>query len=257
MTLKYTVDSLDGIDENVRGLYAEKDGKFVLSVEGIPAPEDTSGLKTALERERANAKQFSKQVKRWEGLGKSPEEISELLESLAENERKKAEEDGDFDKLLSQHKTKWEKEKAELAAELDASRASERKAIIENSLKSSLVTAGATGEGMELLPVILSQRIKFETDGGERVIRILSEDGETPLAGSSKDGTATFEDLAKWAVEKYPSLFKGEGRGGGGKQPDSKAGRSGITKKSDLKTEKSKADFVTEFGLAAYKALPD
>lgn len=257
MSLKYTVESLDGIDEAMRGLYSEKDGKFVLSVDGLPEQEDNTGLKTALERERANAKQFGKQIKRWEGLGKSPEEISELLENLAENERKKAEEDGDFDKLLSQHKTKWEKEKADLAGELEASRASERKAIIDNSLKSSLVTAGATGEGMDLLPVILSQRIKFETDGGERVIRILAEDGETPLAGSSKDGTATFEDLAKWAVEKYPSLFKGEGRGGGGKQPDTKAGRSGITKKSDFKTETARAAFVTEFGMTAYKALPD
>ena len=43
--LKLTVDSLDGIDETIKGLYVEKDGKFVLPVEGI---EDTTGLKTAL-----------------------------------------------------------------------------------------------------------------------------------------------------------------------------------------------------------------
>ncbi|MDH3579969.1 MAG: hypothetical protein OEM91_05005, partial [Hyphomicrobiales bacterium] len=90
-----------------------------------------------------------------------------------------------------------------------------------------------------------------------RVIKIMSDDGETPLAGSAQDGTATFEDLAKWAVEKFPSLFKGEGRGGSGKQADTKAGRAGVIKKADFKTEKERASFVEEHGFEAYTQLPD
>jgi DNA-binding transcriptional MerR regulator len=211
MALKYELESLDDIDEGIRDLYTEKDGKFVLSVDGLPEPEDNSGLKSALEKERELRKKHEKQIKQWERVGKTPDEISELIAAREESERKKAEEEGDFDKLLEQHRSKWEKEKSELIEELEATRSSERRAIIDNSLKTSLIKAGATEEGMDLLPSILGGRIKFEMDGSERVIKIMSEDGVTPLAGNAKDGTATFEDLAKWAVEKYPSLLRGAG----------------------------------------------
>ena len=47
--LKFQLDSLDGVDETVRALYTEKDGKFVLGIEGLPQPEDVSGLKSKVE----------------------------------------------------------------------------------------------------------------------------------------------------------------------------------------------------------------
>jgi hypothetical protein len=49
MALKLTLDSLDGVDEGLKSLYTEHDGKFRLAVDGL---EDTSGLKSALEKER-------------------------------------------------------------------------------------------------------------------------------------------------------------------------------------------------------------
>lgn len=256
MGLKYSVETLDDVDEQYRDLYTEKNGKYVLDAEGLPEPEDNSGLKTALEREREARKKYEKQIKAWEKTGKSPDEIAELLAAREETERKKAEEEGDFDKLLSQHRSKWEKEKDELASELEAARASERSAIINTSLMAALTKAGATEEGIDLLPDRLSNRIKFEREGTERVIKIVSGDGETPMAGSAKDGTATFDDLAKEALEKYPSLFKGSGAGGSGKLPDSKAGGTGIKKRSDLKNSKERAAYIDEYGLEAYQALP-
>ena len=87
MVLKYNLTSEEhgGLDEGIRELYTEKDGGFVLSVEGI---EDTSGLKSALTKERDLAKEYKKQVAAWEALGKKPEEISEILKQL---EKQKAE----------------------------------------------------------------------------------------------------------------------------------------------------------------------
>jgi len=38
MALKYQLDSLDGLDDGVKALYTEVDGKFTLGVEGIPPP---------------------------------------------------------------------------------------------------------------------------------------------------------------------------------------------------------------------------
>ncbi|MCF5010507.1 hypothetical protein GIW66_29755, partial [Pseudomonas lactis] len=49
MTLKFQLDSLEGVDESVQALYVEKDGKFVLGIEGLPQPEDVSGLKSKVQ----------------------------------------------------------------------------------------------------------------------------------------------------------------------------------------------------------------
>lgn len=255
--LPFSTDDIETISETHRDLYEERDGKYFLSIDGLPQQEDNTGLKKALETEREARKKYEKQIKAWERTGKTPDEISELLAAAEERDRKKAEEEGDFDKLLGQHRSKWEKEKSDLEAELEAARVSERSAIINTSLMASLTKAGATEEGIDLLPDRLSHRIRFERDGSERIVRIMSADGETPLAGSAKDGTATFDDLVKEAVEKYPSLFKSSGAGGSGKLPDSNAGGTGkIRKRSDLKNSKERAAFIEEYGLAAYQAMP-
>lgn len=227
MALQLVVDSLDGIPDALKGEYAEKDGKFHLNVDGI---EDTSGLKSALDKERTKARDLEKKVKKWEALGKSDEEIAQLLADHEEAERKKAEGEGDFDKVLKQHQDKWAKEKADLERELNASRASERGAIIETSVLGALTKAGATEEGLDLLPDRLAGRIHLETVEGKRVLKIMQADGETPMAGSGKEGLATFDDLVKEAASKWPSLFKGSGQSGSGKEPGKGGGASGSQK---------------------------
>ena len=61
MTLKYIVDALDGVDAKFHDLYEKAEGKFRLKVDGV---EDTTGLKSALEKERANAKEAKLDGKR-------------------------------------------------------------------------------------------------------------------------------------------------------------------------------------------------
>uniref|UniRef100_UPI003F58F74D hypothetical protein n=1 Tax=Pseudomonas purpurea TaxID=3136737 RepID=UPI003F58F74D len=61
--LKFQLDSLDGVDEPVRALYTEKDGKFVLDIEGLPQPEDVSGLKNQLQTLLDETKEAKRQKK--------------------------------------------------------------------------------------------------------------------------------------------------------------------------------------------------
>lgn len=49
MTLKFQLDSLEGVDEAIQSLYVEKDGKFVLGIDGLPQQEDVTGLKAKVE----------------------------------------------------------------------------------------------------------------------------------------------------------------------------------------------------------------
>ena len=66
MALKTVVETLDGLDEAVKSLYAEADGKFVLQVEGIDAHPEVLNLKSAYERtkgEKDAAKAEAKKAK--------------------------------------------------------------------------------------------------------------------------------------------------------------------------------------------------
>lgn len=219
--LKLTVDSIDDVPETLRELYTEKDGKFALAVEGI---EDTSGLKTALEAERKNAREAAKLAKAYRDLGMSADEIKALVAEKQTREHEEARKKGDVDAILKQREETWAKEKAELETELNIARSSERSAVISNSLMSALTRAGATEEGIDLLPDRLAARIRYETENGARVVRVTLADGETPMAGTQKDGTASFDDLVKEAISKWPSLFRGTGAAGSGKLSGSAGG---------------------------------
>ena len=63
MALKLNVESLDSVDEALRPLYVEREGKFTLNVDGI---EDTAALKGALQKERREREAREKQVKAWD-----------------------------------------------------------------------------------------------------------------------------------------------------------------------------------------------
>lgn len=255
-SLKLQIESLEGLDDSMSGLYrATDDGKFVLNVEGL---EDTTNLKSALQKERAAAAAAAKELAKWKASGKTPDEISALLEAQRVQEEEAARKAGNFDTILQQHKSQWATREKELLDAVNAATASERSAVVGTSVLGALTKAGATAEGSELLPNILANRIEFETVDGKRVLKILQADGKTVMAGSGADGTATIEDLVKEATTKYPSLFKGSGAGGGGKNPDvTNPGGSGVTKKSDFKTEKQRAEYFEKYGEAAYNALPN
>src|SRR5688500_10597098 len=101
MSLQYTVDPVDALAEPLRHLYAPTDdGKFKLKVDGL---DDGAEPKKALEAERELKAGLDKKLKRWEALGKSDEEIAELLKSQETAAEKAARERGDFDAVLAQH----------------------------------------------------------------------------------------------------------------------------------------------------------
>ena len=61
MTLQYELENLDGVDENISKLYIEKDGKYVLDVQGHEKPEDKnmipiSRLNQEIEKRKASEK---------------------------------------------------------------------------------------------------------------------------------------------------------------------------------------------------------
>lgn len=247
MPLAMTVDSLDAVPEAFRTEYTEKDGKFHLAVEGA---EDVSGLKRALESERAMNKTTKDAIAAWKKIGKTPEEIAELVaaKEAAETEAKKKA--GDFDGILKQHRDAWEKEKSALTSERDEARNATREAVVGSSLLGALAKGKALLDvegNSEFLTDRLGKRVKLEIVDGKAVHTILMADGKTPMAGSGADGLATYDDLVKEAVRKYPALFEGTNAGGGGKSPgDAKGGAGG-----DKSISRSEWDKLSPFDQSA------
>ena len=54
MALKALLETLDGVDDAVKPLYAERDGKFVLDVEGVDDHPEVANLRNAYGRTKAD-----------------------------------------------------------------------------------------------------------------------------------------------------------------------------------------------------------
>lgn len=236
--LKLTVDTLDGVAEPIRALYEPKDGKFALKVEGL---EDTSGLKSALQKEREAARA----AKEYQALGLSPAEIAELKLARDKAEEEKARAAGDFDKIRGKLTEQHQSELARLRSELEAVQASEHRAVVTTGLMAALAEAGATNEGLEVLSTILQGRAKIEATDGKRVVKVLDADGVPMIGKGGKD--AGFADLAEWAVSKYPSLFKSKTMAGSGTP-------SGGNSAGSAKRTMSRAEFLKLSPAEASKA---
>jgi hypothetical protein len=179
--------------------------------------EDTTALKSALQKERERARELEKTAKAYAGLGMSPEEIAELKTAREKAEEEAARKAGDFDALRTKLTEQHTGELTKLQEQIKAIAASEHEARVESGLKSALMEAGVSEEGASLLPDILKSRAKIEQDGDKRVVKIFDADGSPMLAKDGRD--ATFADLVASASEKYPSLFKATTKPGSGTPP--------------------------------------
>lgn len=161
MPLPFSVEVIDSIPEQQRSLYKESNGKYVLDVDGY---EDTAGLKSALQKEREAAKTATKQAQAWSSLGKSPEEIQQLLEAQRKAEEEKATKGGEWEKLkvqiTDQHKT-------------ELSKKDERIQALTKSLERRLIDADATAAiaAAKGVPALLLPHVRS-------AVRVIEEDGD-------------------------------------------------------------------------------
>lgn len=63
MALKYEIDTIDGLDASIAGLYEKAGEKYRLSVDGLPKGEDVAGLKAKNEELIAERREAQKRAK--------------------------------------------------------------------------------------------------------------------------------------------------------------------------------------------------
>ncbi len=236
--LNYLLDSTDGLDDNLVELYEKTpEGKFQLKVEGIPEA-DNSGLKSALEKERINTKRLTGDLRPFEKLGMTPDEITTTIEDL-----KKAKGDpSNGEKLLDQARAQHKVELEKLTRERDTAFESERNAVITSGFTAALAKVGFSEEGINLIAPLHASRVEMAEQNGKRVPIITAKDGG-PMLGTGADHHATFDDLAKEFADTYPSLVLSDRKGGAGIAPGS---GGATTEKTMLRSDWEKLGAVEQ-----------
>ena len=210
MALDLIIDSLESAPEAVRALYVPVGDKFKLDVTGI---EDTTGLKSALEKERTTARELEKQSKQWKALGKTPEEIQSLLTSQTTAESDKLAQAGEWDKLRNQQNDLH----AKAIAAMTETVAAKDRAVSKNVVDAQAIAAIAAGKGNTdlLMPFVRGALKAVEVDG-EYAVRVVNDKGEPRV-----DAKGAFLSVVDLVAEmrqdtKYSPLFQASGASGGG-----------------------------------------
>lgn len=189
-----------------------KDGK--LNLAALPEPEDVSGLKSALQKERANAAAWAK-------LGETPDAVQERmaeLEKAAKGTGKGAEEaQAKLDALKADYEGKLTAAQERIGTMQQANAAA--------ALKAELAKAGFIPEAIDDIAATAMSRLQFADDGSPKV---LTADGK-PMIGSGPDHGATLADLATELAGAKAYAVRDPGAGGSGKPPGSKGGTPGKT----------------------------
>lgn len=236
--LKLTVEKLDEVDEALRPLYVEREGKHELDVDGVP--ELRAALKTA-NREAATLRTKYKDI--------DPEEVETMRQQVEELKTKAGPEA--LESIKRQMNEAHGKEREKLQQKLDRLRASLSDALVEG--EAARVLAEMKGSPTLLLPHIRKSVKITETDDGFAV-HVVNGKGESRVRddGSPMTIKQLVEEM-KGAPE-FGRAFDGSGAAGTGSGGGS--GGGGAAKKRSQMTVEQKAAYVAEHGQEAYLKLP-
>ena len=217
--LKFQLDSLDGVDEAVRALYTEKDGKFVLGIEGLPQQEDVTGLKA--------------KVDELLGEKKLAEKKARDAEELARTEREEAaRKSGNVEELERSWSEKYNRREAELNGTLEQERgtlsAQIRDLTVGRTATDIASALAIPGSAKALLPHI-ERRLSVEQRDGKPVVVVLDQQGKLSAA-TLDELKAEFANDTAFAPLIAGSKASGGGAGGAGGGGGAAKGNIGGTK---------------------------
>ncbi|WP_409321376.1 hypothetical protein [Pseudomonas monteilii] len=238
MTLKFQLDSLEGVDESVAALYVEKDGKFVLGIDGLPQQEDVTGLKAKVE-ELLGEKKAAEKARR---------EAEDKARAEAEEAARKA---GDIEGLEKSWSDKFNRREAELTSALETERSTLQGQIRDLTVgrtATELATELAVpGTSKALLPHI-ERRLSVEQRDGKPTVVVLDPAGKLSAA-TLDELKAEFTNDPAFGPLIAGSKASGGGAGGAGK------GGGAAQKRSEM-TPVQKREYIEAHGQEAYLKLP-
>lgn len=255
--LKAVVTKLDEVEEPLRSLYVEKNGKFVLDADGV---EDVTGLKNALEAqkeaERKARREFDELKLKIGDM--DPDKARAALKRMQELEDKTLLDEGKVEELIA---TRTERMRTDhdnqvkgfntKIQELETSNTTLNKTLsevlIDNALRAAASNLGVRATAME--DVILRGRQIWKLKDGKPT----PFSGEQVIFGKNPNEPMSMDEWLGEMHTKAPHWFEGSNGSGSGNKPG--GGGPPKKKRSEMST-KEKSDFITEHGEQEYAKLP-
>ncbi len=225
--MKYKLDSLEGLSDEMKALYEEKDGAFYLKIEGLPQQDNSEldGLKRKVE-ELLGEKKTAQQKQR-EAEEKAQREAEEKAQREAEEAARKK---GDVAAIEASWKAKLEQAEAKHAEATKALQDQVYKLTVGQTAQTLASELSIKGSEAVLLPHI-TNRLQVETDeNGEVKVRVLDSQGK-PSALSIDDLKKEFRGNVAFKPLIVASNASGSGASGGG------SGGGAAKKPSEMTTQ--------------------
>lgn len=217
--LKFQLDTLEGVDEAVRALYTEKDGKFVLGIEGLPQQEDVSGLKAKVDELLGEKKLAEKKAREAEEAARlEREEAARKSGNVEEIDKSWSEK---YNRLETEKNTLLEQERATLSGQI-------RDLTVGRTATDIASALAVQGSAKALLPHI-ERRLSVEQRDGKPVVVVLDAQGKLSAA-TLDELKAEIANDAAFAPLIAGSKASGGGAGGAGGGGGAPKGNIGGTK---------------------------
>jgi alanyl-tRNA synthetase len=204
MSLPFTVESLEGLDDSVKSLYVEKDGKYQLAIEGLP---DYDAQQTRINQMDSKISELLGEKK------KAAEKAREAEEAARKEAEEAARKSNNVEALEKSWAEKLEREKQELIDKYEPD-LQLKDQLLQNATVNATATQiiseiGIPGSAKVLMPHI-AKRLKMEVRDGKAVTVVTDVDGN-PSA-------LTVDDLKKEVSqdEAFKPLIVGTKATGGG-----------------------------------------
>lgn len=202
--LKFELDNLDGLEEGVKALYTEHEGKYRLQVDGIdPADE----LKEALRKEREESRKHKDRLKEFETAAETARREAEEARLEA------AKKSGDTEALEKSWQEKLAAREAELNAELEQFRNTVT-SMTSGQTATKLAAELAIQGSADVLELHIQRRLKTDYRDGKPVTVVLDANG-APSAATVEDLKKEFTENPAFAPLIVGSKASGAGPHGG------------------------------------------
>ncbi|HEY2455216.1 MAG TPA: hypothetical protein VGI71_21865 [Scandinavium sp.] len=221
MTIKYqlTAEDFAQLDDAQKGMYAEKDGNFVIAIDGLPQPEDVSGLKSKVQ-ELLDEKKAAEKARR-EAEDKARVEREEALRKA-----------GNVEELEKSWSEKFSKRETELSSQLESERSTYQTQIRDLTVGRTAMDLATTlaipGSAKALLPHI-ERRLSVEQREGKPAVVVLDQGGKLSATTLDELKNEFFNDPA-FGPLIAGSRASGGGAAGAGKPGGGAAGNMGGNK---------------------------
>lgn len=244
----------DEAPETLRPFLVEHEGVHVLNVD-VDSDPRVKALKNAKDRQQREAAEAKRTLDGYKAIGKSPTELTALLEEVEALRDKSGSEDEAIKTRIAGINSQWEGKLTAKEAEIAAVTAQLDHLLIHDAAIKAILAEGGEGVNVELLLPHVVHRSKVVVEGGTRRAVVVDEHGQPRVAdvhGNPLEFAGLVKEMRKNPV--YAPAFPSATPPGSGAQ-NTRGGSGRVSKRSDLKNDSERAAFISEHGLAAYQEL--